>query len=474
MNPDWHKQVLPGWTKYIFYAFLILCAIYFLWPWGLSITWQEWLGNWHQSQRNSRAASLQNSPVFKARFKGVKILVQEPFTLHVQGSPTQWLNEPGATFLVENKKKAPSGIRYLTVAVILESQRKQNYDPPTMGPTFQELIDTVEGWDGIAEFAKNTKCQYGLIMGSSPPKGSLFVTLSPSLKPKDGKALFFYPNALRNDVHLALTNGQITSARLPLKESWNQIPEVAAYEKALMGNGLEPDPEDYLVIAPEHRLSGHPKGTKGDEFNMTYHGNPNMLERTWWTERDVTLEKQDQAYVDTKLNEDFMRGGLSREDIQGHLTRTSLRARHEPRWMGGTNGPIDRGKIQLNITYRYRTERTWIDTLRPSFQLEPVFLPDEGSLIQIDEMALKPLQKAWLIDEGQAKWILASQGADTVHFAARMFVDSVEQSHKGFLCLESRVPKPPPPPLKPGEMRCIWDPYRTLWLDLETGKVTLN
>jgi hypothetical protein len=426
----------------------------------------------HRSQRKSQASSLQNSPLFKARFKGVKILTQEPFTLHVQGSLTQWRDELGARFLVESKKKAPSGVHYLSVVEVLESQKNQTYDPQTMEPTFQNIIDTIEDWSGVAEFVKKTRSQYGLITSGTSPKGSLSVAFSPDIQPKDGLTLIHHSDPWRNEIHLALTNGKITSARLPLKESWNQIPEVAAYEKALMGSGLEPDPGDVLSVTPEHIITGRPKGTKGDEFNMTYHGNPNMLERTWWTERGVTLEKQDQAYVDTKINEAFMRGGLSWEDIQGHLTRTSLSARHEPRWMGGSNGPIDHGKIPLKITYRYRTERAWIDTLRPTFQLEPVLLPEDGSLIQISELDLKPLQNTWLMGEGQAKWILANQGADTVHFTVRLFVTAGEQQQKGCICLESRVPKPPPPPLKRGEMRCIWEPYRTIWLDLETGKVT--
>lgn len=27
MKPEWNKQVLPGWTNYLFYALLILCAV---------------------------------------------------------------------------------------------------------------------------------------------------------------------------------------------------------------------------------------------------------------------------------------------------------------------------------------------------------------------------------------------------------------------------------------------------------------
>ena len=469
MNPNWKKQVLPGWTKYLFYAFLILFAVYFLWPWGLSITWHEWLDNMHRSKRKSQATSLQKSPLFKTRFKGVKIITQEPFTVHVQSSPRQWREELGTRFLVESKKKARSGVNYLSIAEVLESQKKQPYDPATMGPTLQDFIDTIDNWPGVKEFVKNTRCQYGLIIASNSPKGLLSVTLSPSIKSKDGLALLHNSKAYRNEVHFIISNGKLTSARLPLKEPWNQIPEVAAYDKALMVNGLEEDPNDILNITPDQILIGHPKGTKGDEFNAKYYGDPNLLGRTWWTARDVTLEVNDQAFVDSKLNEAFMRAGLTWDDIQGHLTRTSLTSRREPRWVGGQNGPIDDGRTRIKVAYRYRTERAWIDTLNPSFQLEASFRTFPVPMVQIGEFVLKPFHRIWLMDEGRAKGILASQNADIAHFAVRLFYSIRDQQQKGFICLESMVPKPP---LKPGGMRCFGEPYWTLWLDLETGKVT--
>jgi hypothetical protein len=472
MNPNWKKQVLPGWTKYLFYAFLILCAVYFLWPWGLSITWHEWLDTMHRSKRKSQATFLQNSPLFKGRFKGVKIITQEPFTVHVQSSPRQWREELGTRFLVESKKRTPSGVHYLSKAEVLESQKKQPYDPATMGPTLQDIIDTIENWPGVTEFVKNTRCQYGLIIAGTSPKELLSVTLSPSIKLKDGLALLHDSKAYRNEVHLALTNGKLTSARLPLKEYWKQIPEVAAYDKALMVNGLELDPKDTLSVTPEQLLIGQPKGTKEDEFNAKYYGDPNLLGRTWWTAKDVTLERQDLAFVESKLNEALMKAGLSWEDIQGHFTRTSLSARHEPRWMGGQNGPIDYGRTQIKVVYRYRTERAWLDMLNPSFQLEAAFRTYPVPTVEVGEFVLKPFHRIWLIDEGRAKGILASQNADIVHLSVRLFHSNRDQQQKGFICLETKVPKPPPPPLNPGERSCIWNPYWTLWLDLETGKVT--
>jgi hypothetical protein len=469
MNPNWKKQVLPGWTKYIFYTFLILCAVNFLWPWGLSITWHEWLDNMHRSKRKSQASSLPKSPLFKARFKGVIIITQEPFSVHVQSSPRQWGQELGVRLLVESKKKAPSGIHYLSVAEVLESQKNLTYDPQTMGPPFQDIIDIIEDWPGVAEFAKNTRCQYGLILACRSPKESLSVILSPTIQPKYGLRYLNNFKGLLNEVHLALTNGRLTSGKLPLKEPWSQIREVAAFDKALMVNGLDQDPDGFLTITPHHLLTSSPKGTKGDELNTTYHGDPNLLSRTWWNERDVTLEAKDQAFVDSKLNEAFMRAGLSWEDIQGHLTRTSFSARREPRWMGRPNGLIDDSKTRLKATFWYRTGRAWIDTLKPSFQLEPVFRVYPALTLEAGGFVLKPLHKVWLIDEGRAKWILANQGADTAHFTVRMFVTAREQQKKGFICLESMVPKPS---LKPGGMRCFGEPYWTLWLDLETGKIT--
>ena len=470
MKPDWHKQVLPGWTKYIFYAFLILCAVYFLWPWGLSLTWREWLDNMHRSQRKSHASSLQNSPLFKARFKGAKILSSEPLSIHYQSSPTQWRDELGARFVVESKGKAPSGLRYLTVAEVLESQKNQPYDPKAMGPVFQDLIDSVDRWPGVGEFARNVPCPYGLILYTPSPEKLLTVELSPDIKPKGGFDLIRYSGSFNTGVHLTLVNGMIASARLPLKKPWNQVPQVAAYERALMARGLEPDPDDCLQISENHLLSSHPKGARGDEFNTGYQGD--VLAWSSWTEKEVTLDPKDLASVESSLNAAFLRAGLSPEDIQDNLTRTSLSARHQPEWMMGPRGLVDRGQIRLKIAYRYRTGRAWIDTLKPGFQLQPILLPEDGSLIQVGELVLKPLQKTWLIGEGQAKWILASQGADTTHLTVRLFITAGDQQQKGYICLESRVPKPPPPPLKPGEMRCIWDPYWTVWLDLETGKVT--
>jgi len=459
MKPEWNKQVLPGWTKYLFYAFLILCAIYFLWPWGLSITWHEWLDKMHRSQIKSQATSLQNSPLFKARFKETKIVVQEPFTLHVQSSPTQWRDELGAHFLVESKKKAPSGVHYLSVTEVLESQKNQTYDPQTMGPILQDIIDTIESWPGVAEFAYNTQCRYGLITANTSPQGHLSVILSPSIKPKDGLALIHNSAALRNEVHLALTNRNLMSAKLPLKEPWNQISEVAVYEKDLMAIGLEPDPDDTLNISSEGILCGRPKDTKGDEIQIALNPEQWMWGNIQWTAKSVTLEEKEQAFLDRWLSE-TLRKGLTADD-QRHLSRVSFNAIRKPHWHGSPNGPIDYSTTYITVAYRYRTDIPWIDSLNPTFQLSLEYrVSPREEIFSPESLSLHPIHRVWLVDLRNAKFLLAQQEADTTKVALRLFPGLSERKEKGFICLESSIPS--------GSMT------KTIWLDLETGKVIIK